>query len=299
MMLSAIIIYIVLIIFTFQYEASAFISRATSIQIHDKVLSALWANSPSPCDDYGVLMNQVQKVAGSLWDGNEIPTAKDNPGKEGEAQLMANITFSQRADFFRKLAMDEGCPKAQHSYGLLLWSGFGGVQRDAKESAKFHAAAAVQGHLDGIAVLGGCLRTNTGIGSKKKEIKHNAQLGLNLIDYSASRGNPTGINKKAALLEANQDHFDAVDLYEKSIERGTVNALLLFNLGWCLIHGQGVLSKDLGRGIELWKQAAQMAPDEGSEEAAWYLYQELERDYPQEANQWLKLAQDLGFHEDY
>jgi hypothetical protein len=59
-----------------------------------------------------------------------------------------------------------------------------------------------QRHLDGMAVLGGCIRTGTGTDRK---------LGVPLIDYCASQHNPTGVNKKAALLvvETNADERGA------------------------------------------------------------------------------------------
>lgn len=243
------------------------------------------------------IMDEIKLVAQELWGGNEIPVlpdsaldeSLDSSVVEGEAHLGDGVTFKDRADYFRKDAL-KGCPKSQHSYGLLLWSGFGGVQKDAKASAKFHAAAASQKHLDGMSVLGGCLRTGTGV-------KQNVSLGLKIIDYCASVGNPTGVNKKAALLESNQDDFGAVRCYEDCLESDRVNALLLFNLGWCYISGQGVNKKDRDKGISLWKSAAGRAPDEGSEEAGWYLYQEYKRDDPKEANRWLDLAEDLGFEE--
>jgi hypothetical protein len=136
-----------------------------------------------------------------LWRGEDgIPgfsSTRNGTIIEGEAKLKDGVTFQERAGYFRTEAVN-GCPRSQHSYGLLLWSGFAGVERDAVESAKFHAAAASQKHLDGMAVLGGCLRTGTCV-------KQNVALGLKIIEYCASRANPTGVNKKAALLESNQD----------------------------------------------------------------------------------------------
>lgn len=238
------------------------------------------------------IVEEIKLVAHELWRGDEIPALSSTEDSlrilDGEAELVDGVTFQERAEHFRRKAL-RGCPKSQHSYGLLLWSGFAGVQRDAEASAKFHAAAASQHHLDGMAVLGGCLRTGTGV-------KQNVALGLKIIEYCASTGNPTGTNKKGKLLESNQDDFGAVQLYEDCLKSGRVNALLLFSLGWCLVNGQGVHRKDTDRGIALWEEAAKKAPDEGSEEAAWYLYEEYKRDDPKEAKQWLDLAEELGYY---
>ena len=259
-------------------------------------------------DVLGVCPDEISKeiklVAQELWnangdDGISIPiqSSSSNLLVEGESQIVGDgddeskvPLFSGRADYFRKKGLVEGCPKAQHSYGLLLWSGFGGVQKNPIESAKFHAAAASQNHVDGMAVLGGCLRTGTGV--PKQDI---ISLGLKLIDYCASIGNPAGINKKAALLESNDDYRGAVKLYEDCVFNGRENALLLFNLGWCCVNGLGVDKKNRERGIELWIEACSLAPDEGSEEAAWYLYKEFERDNPKEAMKWYNLSKELGY----
>lgn len=49
--------------------------------------------------------------------------------------------------------------------------------------------------------------------------------------------------------------------------------------------------------MQLWKDASQMAPDEGSEEASWYIYNDLKRENPKEADVWLDLAVELGLDE--
>jgi hypothetical protein len=277
---------------------------------------------------YNEIYKKIQLVALELWKGDEIPssstiiddttcannnnnnnnntTTKIFSFSEGEATLEPNIIFSERCSYFRNKAIYTGCPKSQHSYGLLLWNGYatttGSTPRssssasDAVLSAKFHSAAALQHHIDGIAVMGGIIRTGTGIPKKFKNI----DLGIQIINYCASIGcYPAGINKKAALLEASDNYIDAVQLYENSILNGRINALLLFNLGWCLINGLGVVNnkKDSFRGIQLWKDAVALAPDQGSEEAAWYLYKEYERDGPKEAQHWYDIAIDLGYYE--
>ncbi len=255
---------------------------------------------------YTDLFDEIESIAEELWDDEAIPRLETNTGRErnfweGEAKLPNDVPFAERGAYFRSEAL-RGCPKAQHSYGLLLWSGFGGVEQNPEESARFHAAAAIQNHLDGMAVFGGCLRTGTGIPKKKKSKKKPTRsttnavaLGLEAIDFCASVQNPSGVNKQAALLESNGNDFKAVELYEDCWKNGKGNALLLFNLGWCLVNGQGVERIDRTRGIDLWKEATKLAPDEGSEEAAWNLYQEYVRDDPIEARRWLDLAEDLGY----
>jgi len=233
------------------------------------------------------LHEQILKVAKDLWGGNEIPSVHP-PNRmpvEGEAKLKVGVPFSERAHYFREKAL-RGYPDAQHSYALLLWNGFGGARRDADASARWHVAAAAQGHLDSIAALGGCLRTETGV-------DRDEELGAHLIGHCASRYNPTGVNKQAALSDAN----GAFQLYEECCGREKANALLLFNLGWCLVNGEGVEKRDSARGVGLWREAAAMAPDEGSEEAAWHLYEQYKRDDPREARRWLDLGASLGYDE--
>mmetsp|Transcript_2846 Transcript_2846/g.3264 ORF Transcript_2846/g.3264 Transcript_2846/m.3264 type:complete len:331 (+) Transcript_2846:84-1076(+) len=244
---------------------------------------------------------QIQSVAKFLWKDtksawipsldnyNESKDDESRPCSRGEARLPGHIPYSERGEFFMNKALHHGCPYAQHSYALLLWNGFGTVEQNAKASAQWHAAAALQHNLDAVSVLGGCLRTGTGI-------KRNVGLGLSLIEFSASCGNPSGVNKKAALLESNDDEEGAFRLYKNCYDNGAANALLKFNLGWCYVHGSGV-KKDTSKGIALWQESAEMAPDEGSEEAAYNLYLEFRRDDPILASKWLNLAADLGLEE--
>jgi len=269
----------------------------TSLRATKSILNTKLQSRPGREEDFFEMSRQIEGVAQDLWQAQEIPTmplsqtVNGQPFalQDGEAKLPNHIHYSQRAEYFRKEA-NKGCPKAQHSLALLLWSGFGGANRNAEESAKFHAAAARQNHLDGMAVLGGCLRTGTGV-------KRNVTLGLQLIEFSANNGNPTGVNKKAALLESDDDYYGAFDLYNSCYESSSVNALMLFNLGWCLYNAQGVDEKNAKKGMQLWKDASQMAPDEGSEEAAWYIYNDLKRESPKEAEVWLDLAVELGLDE--
>jgi TPR repeat protein len=246
-------------------------------------LSVLNLQKYKPAADEAVpkaLQQEISLAASEIWNAvGSLPDflihENNDRVTEGEATLKDGILYSDRALYFHEEAI-RGCPQAQHSYALLLWSGFGGVVKDSEASARWHAAAAAQNHLDGMAVFGGCLRTGKGV-------KRNASLGLKIIEYCAAKGNPTGINKKAALLESNHDEAGAVKLYESCYQSGTVNALLLMNLGWCLVNGIGVNKKNVERGVKLWQEAASMAPDEGSEEAAWYLYEEYKYKDPKEA----------------
>jgi len=240
------------------------------------------------------LRQEILKVAQILWKIDTLDQhLQNNPSSdrwvEGEASLQNGVPFNERGTLFCQEAL-KGCPKAQQSYALLLWSGYGGVEQNAKVSAQWHAVAAVQNHLEAIALLGGCLRTGTGVAQ-------NVALGLRLIEFSASCGNPAGVNKRAALMESNADDAGAVRLYEECLVNGRANALLLFNLGWCYFNGVGIERKDTMKGISMWKQAAEMAPDEGSEEAAFHLYEEFTRDDPIEASKWVNLAADLGLEE--
>jgi TPR repeat protein len=239
------------------------------------------------------LMKDIRSIAEKLWGGSEqlnnlilSEASSANNLLSGESPF-SGTNYCDRATLFESKA--KLCdPQAQHSLGLLLWSGFC-VEKDEIASAQWHAAAAAQNHFDGMAVLGGCLRTGTGV-------TKNVELGLRLIEYSATQQNPTGVNKKAALEESNSNYHAAFQLYEKCIQTSQPNALLFMNLGWCLMEGEGTL-KDVKRGEEMWRKAAEMAPDEGSEEAAWFLYRHYLREDEKEAQKWLQLAAALGYDE--
>jgi TPR repeat protein len=235
------------------------------------------------------LQVQIQDVAVQLW-GHDLESVMPSVVRpvEGEATF-AGDNFATRLDNFLQRAR-EGDPRAQHSSGLLLWSGFCGAQDDL-ESAKWHAAAAAQGHLDSIAIIGGCLRKGAGV-------KRKVALGLDVISSCASIGNPTGINKQVALLEERDDLKSAVDLLETCIATGRANALVYFNLGYFLVHGEkgGAVELDENRGEEMWKKAVDLAPDEGSEEAAYFLSRQSFLP-AHESSQLLHLAAELGFPE--
>ena len=133
-------------------------------------------------------------------------------------------------------------------------------------------------------------------------VTRNVELALlQLIEYSATQQNSTGVNKKAALEESDSNYHAAFQLYEKCMQTSQPNALLFMNLGWCLMEGEGT-SKDAKRGEEMCHKAAEMAPDEGRETAAcWFLYRHYShynlREDENEARKWLQLAAALGYDE--
>lgn len=274
----------------------AFSTRTQKRQTKNHVL---FESQPNEIEiDILEMQKQIKIITQNLWEGEIIQSSSFRESQEsdkrllyfteGEKDIPEGMTFSERAMYFQQEA-EKGCPKAQHSLGLLYWNGFANVKVNEKKSAKFHAAAALQNHLDAIAVLGGCIRTGTGI---KKDVT----LGLKMIEFCALQNNPSGVNKKCRLLEDNDNESDAFRLYKENYELGRVNALLLFNLGWCYMNGQGV-HKNTEEGIKMWEKAAALAPDEGAEEASWYLYEHYKRDLPVESEKWISVAADLGFEE--
>lgn len=119
-------------------------------------------------------------------------------------------------------------------------------------------------------------------------------------------GNPSGVNKKGAMtmMESNDDYIGAMRLYRECYQDDSkrTNALLLFNLGYCLIHGEGV-DHDIEEGEKLWRDAVALAPEEGSEEAAWFLYQQYSErgddndDDVVKARHYLDIAAELGLED--
>ena len=278
------------------------ISAANRVLIASSEASLALSSSPLSMSSH--LKESVERIAVTLWGPEELQSVLPVTGT-GAVPLSGEATwdhlsslpqkYAQRRDIFEAQALD-GDACAQHSLGLLFWNGFCSDKHSQSsknkgsndiQSARWHAAAAVQHHLDALAVLGGCLRTGTGVGQ-------NVKLGLELITFSGTtHQNPTGINKLAALKEASGDHDAAFTLYQSCPKP---NALLLMNLGWAYIEGKGT-PKDNHQGISFWKEAVSMAPDEGSEEAAWFLYQYYQRDDPTEAQKWLSISASLGFPE--
>ncbi|KAL7542479.1 hypothetical protein ACHAXR_011813 [Thalassiosira sp. AJA248-18] len=263
------------------------------------IAETLWDNGPE--GSLGAVM-----MAHGHDNASDASIITCNQLRQGEMPLPKSVPFSQRFPYFIERAR-KGDPRAQHSIGLLLWNGFAASSEaatmdddasriDPEASARWHAAAAVQGNIDAVAVLGGCLRTGTGVGKCK-----NISLGLRCIEYAASMGNPSGVNKKAAMMESNDDYIGAMRLYRECYdnEAKRKNALLLFNLGYCLVHhGDGGVNRNAEDGEQLWRDAVKLAPEEGSEEAAWFLYQQYAaRDDEKMAREFLNAAADLG-HQD-
>ena len=102
------------------------------------------------------------------------------------------------------------------------------------------------------------------------------------------------------MMESNDDYHGAMRLYRECYQDETkrINALLLFNLGYCLVHHYGE-SSDVEEGEQLWKQAVERAPEEGAEEAAWFLSQQYSsrRDTKKMASYYLNVAADLGLED--
>ena len=94
-----------------------------------------------------------------------------------------------------------------------------------------------------------------------------------------------------------RDATRAYDLFERAAASGS--ALGLFNHGWALVHGVGA-PRDVDRGLAQWAAAARRAPDDGAEEASFFLWAERGRmDREQRAryrpDACLRLSASLGF----
>lgn len=268
---------------------------STTWYCHMNMERCVESYSPIPAN----LISNVNQVVNNLWNNVSLPS---NPTSnmsswtlQGEAIYPPDMPYTQRLSYFLDQSQ-KGDASAQHSAGLLLWSGYCHCHRHCHdkqrpvESIMWHGAAACQGHLDSLAILGGCLRKGIGI-------QRNVLLGLSLIEYVASVGNPSGVNKKAAMMEDNNNFIGALQLYEDSLKHGKTNALLLFNLGHLLLHGNDGVLKEISRGEELLRLAVDLAPDEGSEEAAYFLYHHLKQDQHQEAMMFLRISASLGYPE--
>ena len=57
------------------------------------------------------------------------------------------------------------------------------------------------------------------------------------------------------------------------------------------------MEQDAQAGETIWKEAVDMAPDEGSEEAAYFLYEQCVKDDIGEARRWLEISAELGYQE--
>lgn len=106
-----------------------------------------------------------------------------------------------------------------------------------------------------------------------------AQRGLQLIEAAAAAGSAVGLTKLGVLYDEGaseltggaSDPWRAAKHFEAAAATGS--ALGLFNHGWALVHGIGT-GRDVVQGLDLWREAAALAPEDGSEEAAYYLYEE-------------------------
>jgi len=188
---------------------------------------------------------------------------------QGEFRFDAGLPYSSRMDQCEDAAW-AGDSQAQHSLGLLLYSGVGGAEKDERMSACWHAAAAAQGNIDALAVLGGCVRR--GVGADQDE-----RAGIACIEAAAAAGSPGGLVKlgslhdEGALGSGHPGPYAAARLFSRAASQGS--ALGLFNYGWSLTYGIGA-PRDVKRGFAAWRAAAACAPDDGAEEAAFMMYEE-------------------------
>lgn len=190
------------------------------------------------------------------------------PLPQGEYRFAAETPFDERVHIVEPLAYD-GDSRAAQTLGLLLFSGVGGCSADARMSARWHAAAASLGNIDGLATLGGCIRR--GVGAEQ-----DADSGRALIEAAAAAASPMGLCKLGVLHDEGeaglaQDSWEAVRCFEAAAAQGS--ALGRFHFGWALVHGIGT-PRDVPRGLEQWVSAMRSAPEDGAEEAAYYLYEE-------------------------
>jgi TPR repeat protein len=213
---------------------------------------------------------------------------------QGEFAFAADVAFDDRFAVAEPLAR-AGDGAAMQTVGLLRYYGVGGAPKDDRASARWHAAAAARGNVDGLAVLGGCVRR--GVGADRLE-----DVGVSLVEAAAAAGSPVGLCKLGVLYTDGdsglpRDATRAYDLFDRAAASGS--ALGLFNHGWSLVHGVGA-PRDVDRGLTQWAAAARLAPDDGAEEGAFFLWAERGRmDREQRAryrpDACLRLAASLGF----
>jgi len=173
------------------------------------------------------------------------------------------LGLEQRGAVARE-AVVKGCPAAMHALGLLMYSGYGGEPQSDGQSAMWHALAAVDDSYDAMVVVWGCLRKGSALGQDMVG-------GVALIDMAAAVGSAVWLVKQAGLLEDAGDDASALKLYKRAVEAGDEgSALTLFNLGWVLLH-RDLSSPESARGENCWRRAVQLAPRDGSEEAAYHL----------------------------
>lgn len=191
----------------------------------------------------------------------------------------------------------EGDARAMQTMGLLYYHGVGGVPNaDERFSAQWHAASAARGNVDAMATLGGCIRR--GVGAER-----HGEIGLSLIQAAAAADSAVGLTKLGILHDdgehgLTQDSWAAAQCFERAAVQGP-SALALFNHGWALFHGIGTV-RDVERGLTQMEAAAALAPDDGSEEAAFFLYDERLAMSAEQVDTYrpgskLRLAASLGF----
>jgi TPR repeat protein len=235
----------------------------------------------------------ASRAISSLGDGAVVRASFELP-PQGELPFPADADPERRFATAVPLA-EGGDPRAMQTLGLLLYSGVGGAPRDERLSARWHAAAASHGNVDGLATLGGCVRR--GVGAERDE-----PTGCALIEASAAAGSPVGLTKLGLLYEEGEsgrpvDTWQAVRHFEHAAGLGS--AAGRFNYGWALVHGIGV-ARDVAEGLEQWHTAAALAPEDGAEEAAYHLYEERKLMTPEQHRRMqpvrrLRLAAALGF----
>ena len=95
-------------------------------------------------------------------------------------------------------------------------------------------------------------------------------------------------------MESNQENFGVVWLHADSIKIGSVNALLLFNLGWSLVNEKGVDRKHTQRGISLWKEASLLLMRGVRKQHGIYI-KRISTMTQKEAEMWFKVAKILCY----
>lgn len=187
---------------------------------------------------------------------------------QGEYKFDDAIDFDQRYSIVSPRAR-QGDPLAAQTLGLLLFQGVGGADADAEASAEWHAAAAARGNLDGLATLGGCVRRGVGVARDET-------VGRTIIEAAAAVGSPVALCKLGVMHDEGEcglqrDAWQAARCFEAAAAQGS--ALGQFNWGWALVHGIGT-PRDVSSGIAQWVAAMDQAPNDGSEEAAYQLFEE-------------------------
>mmetsp|Transcript_27471 Transcript_27471/g.85952 ORF Transcript_27471/g.85952 Transcript_27471/m.85952 type:complete len:480 (-) Transcript_27471:120-1559(-) len=282
--------------FTFRGAASA-LKAATSPRIGSAGTAwvpchAEWREAVAAAAAWAI--GELRSEGGSQQPETSLPPLKPQgefrfapASTAATMRLATEERYSAVAD-----AAHGGDGTAQHTLGLLHYSGVGGAQRDERESAYWHAAAAVAGNVEALATLGGCVRR--GVGAELDEA-----AGLDIITACAAAGSPVGLVKlgvchedgdlpgkpadaqrAAALFESaasvwvgGEPPSESESESEASPPPRRRSALALFQHGFAQVYGIGT-RRDVEAGAAAWLSAAKLAPDDGAEEAAWGLYSE-------------------------